>query len=138
LTTGPDAASPGSGQVQVFVAGVSNQMWRCTYTGSTCAWDQIPGGMATYDQSGVSPSAGRTDVFARGTSDGQLWHRAWTGAWGAWEPLTGFLTSGPDAASWQGGYLDVFVRGTDNNIWHRSQSGGVWSAWSSAGMPPPP
>ncbi len=140
LTTGPDAASPASGQIQVFVAGINNVMWRCTYYGSgTCTWDQVPEGLARYDQGAVSPSANRVDVFARGTTDGQLWHKPWTGSsWGAWEPLGGFLTSGVDVASWKGGHLDVFLRGTDNNVWHRWLINGLWSGWDPLGAPPSP
>jgi hypothetical protein len=136
LTTGPDAANPGNGQLHVFLAGPNKAMWRCTYSGGSCTWGQVPGGATTYDQSGVSPSLNRVDVFARGT-DGQLFHRIWNGSsWGNWEPLGGFLTSGPDAASWRvNNHLDVFLRGSDNNIYHRWQSGGGWSGWESLGKP---
>lgn len=136
LTTGPDAASPGSGQVHVFLAGIDKVMWRCIYSNGACTWSQVPGGASAYGQSGVSPSTNRVDVFARGM-DGQLYHRIWNGsAWGNWEPLGGFLTSGPDAASWRvSNHLDVFLRGSDNNIYHRWQYGGGWSGWESLGKP---
>ncbi len=136
LTTGPDAAAPGNGQIHVFAAGVNKMMWRCIYSNGACTWSQVPDGASNYDQSGVSPSIYRVDVFARG-SDGQLFHRIWNGsAWGEWEPLGGFLTSGPDAASWRmSNHLEVFVRGSDNNIYHRWQYGGGWSGWESLGKP---
>ncbi|MFZ6027812.1 MAG: peptidoglycan DD-metalloendopeptidase family protein [Chloroflexota bacterium] len=137
LTTGPDAASAGSGQLHVFLAGANRVMWRCAYSSSACTWTQVPGGASSYDQSGVSPATNRVDVFARGT-DGQLYHRIWNGSsWGNWESLGGFLTSGPDAASYRvNNHLDVFLRGSDNHIYHRAQSNdGAWSGWESLGKP---
>ncbi|MBN2117604.1 MAG: M23 family metallopeptidase [Anaerolineales bacterium] len=137
LTSGPDAASPGNGQIHVFLAGVNKVMWRCVYSNGACTWSEVPGGASSYDQSGVSPSTNRVDVFARG-AEGQLFHRIWNGsAWGAWEPLEdGYLTSGPDAASWRvNNHLDVFVRGRDNNVYHRWQYGGGWSNWEGLGKP---
>ncbi|MBW4614650.1 MAG: hypothetical protein KME21_15510 [Desmonostoc vinosum HA7617-LM4] len=49
-----------------------------------------------------------------------------------WEPLGGFLNSGPDVCSWSSGRLDVFARGGDNALWHKWFDGG-WSDWESLG-----
>jgi hypothetical protein len=70
----------------------------------------------------ASWSAGRLDVFARGT-DNQLWHTWWANGWSGWEPLGGALASGPAAAARSAGRLDVVVRGTDNQVWHKWYDG---------------
>jgi len=51
--------------------------------------------------------------FAAGT-DGELWHKAWTGsAWGGWETLGGVIVGPPAAISWGANRLDIFARGLD-------------------------
>ena len=80
----------------------------------------------------TAPSAGRFDIFIRG-SDNRLWHIFWNGtAWSSWESLGGVLTSAPAVTSWNG-RLDVFVRGTDQGLWHRTSNGTTWTAWESLG-----
>jgi glucose/arabinose dehydrogenase len=93
-------------------------------------WDGLGG--ATNDSPAVASwSAGRLDVFVRGT-DNQLWHKWYANGWSGWEPLGGALTSGPAAASWSAGRLDVFARGPDNQLWHKWYQGG-WSSWEPLG-----
>jgi Repeat of unknown function (DUF346)/Abnormal spindle-like microcephaly-assoc'd, ASPM-SPD-2-Hydin len=52
---------------------------------------------------------------------------------GVWEPLGGYLTSGPAVASWGPNRLDVFVRGPFNNLYHKSWNGTSWSAYENLG-----
>jgi hypothetical protein len=66
----------------------------------------------------ASWSAGRLDVFVRGT-DNAMWHKWFQNGWSGWESLGGVLTSGPAAASWAANRIDTFVRGTDNSLWHK-------------------
>ncbi len=81
----------------------------------------------------ASWSAGRLDVFARGT-DNQLWHRFWAGSsWSGWEALGGVLTSDPTAVSRGPGIVDVFVRGADGQLWQKSFGSAGWSEWSGLG-----
>lgn len=83
--------------------------------------------------SAVSPSPGRTDVFARG-GDGAVWQRSQAnGGLGTWQSLGGTITSDPDVSSWGGGRLDVFARGTDGALWHRGNNGSGWAGWESLG-----
>ena len=51
------------------------------------------------------------------------------GAWGGWQPLGGYLTSAPDAASWASNRLDVPVLGSDQGLWHLTWNGSSWSNW---------
>jgi glucose/arabinose dehydrogenase len=93
-------------------------------------WDG-PGGAIKDAPAVASGSAGRLDVFARGT-DNQLWHKWWVNGWSHWEPLGGVLASGPAAVASSGGRLDVIVKGQDNQLWHRWYQG-AWSAWEPLG-----
>jgi hypothetical protein len=51
----------------------------------------------------------------------------------SWQPLSGHLGSGPDAASWATGRLDVFARGVDEALWHRAANSGSWNEWETLG-----
>jgi Subtilase family/Repeat of unknown function (DUF346) len=132
ITSAPDAASQGSGRLDVFARGSDNALWqRSSVNGQWGSWQSL-GGSLTSAPAAVAWSAGRLDVFMRGTDNG-LYHKWWTSAgWSGWESLGGVLTAGPDVASWSSGRLDVFVRGTDNGLWHRWWSG-AWSGWESQG-----
>jgi glucose/arabinose dehydrogenase len=90
-----------------------------------------PGGKMRDGPAVTSWSAGRLDVFVRGT-DNQLWHKWWANGWSRWEPLGGVLASGPAAVAWSVGRLDVVVRGTDNQLWHKRYQG-AWSGWEPLG-----
>jgi SpoIID/LytB domain protein len=89
---------------------------------------------ATNGPGAVSPTAGRSDVFARGP-DGAAWTRTQTGgSFGPWKSLGGLLTSDPDASSWGGNRIDTFVRGLDGALWHKwTADGANWAEWESLG-----
>ena len=137
LSSGPDAASWGSGRLDAFVQGTDGaawHRWRASASSGWSAWESLGGRLQTGSgPAAVSWGPGRVDLFVRGVDD-RLWHRWYdAGGWSAWESLGGILTSDPDAASWSGGRLDVFVRGTDNGLWHRWYDGGRWSGWEPLG-----
>jgi beta-mannanase len=91
------------------------------------------GGFATSGPAITYRSAGRIDVFARG-SDNQLYQKSWNGTrWSGWIALGGFLTSDPAAISWGSERIDVFARGADNALYHKVWDGVRWSAWESLG-----
>jgi hypothetical protein len=93
-------------------------------------WESL-GGVLTSGPGASSWSAGRLDVFVRGT-DSALWHKWYENGWSGWESLGGVLTSSPAAVSWGSGRIDVFVRGTDSALWHKWYDNG-WSGWESLG-----
>jgi hypothetical protein len=133
-TSGPDAASQGSGQMDFVVRGTDNAIWHRNWNNSLhccvwSAWDSA-GGVATSDPSLTSWGAGRIDLFVRGT-DNALWHRSGDGqgTWAPWESLGGYLTGAPDATSCIGGHIDVYVPGSNGTLWHRSFNS-TWSDWS--------
>ncbi len=137
LTSGPAASvMPGTPQtLSVWVAGSDLQLYYKSSTdgGNTFGPWLALGGRLTSAPAAVSWSAGRIDVFVRGT-DYQLWHRAWTaGGWSGWEPLGGILTSAPAVASCSANRIDVFVRGADAALWRKSWNGSAWSSWQSMG-----
>jgi SpoIID/LytB domain protein len=80
----------------------------------------------------ISPSPGRTDVFARGT-DSAAWQRTETTNLGSWAYVGGTLTSDVDASSWGGNRIDLFGRGADDALWHTFYDGTKWSGWESLG-----
>ncbi len=137
LSSGPGASVlAGTTTLDVWVEGTDGQLYqRASADGGSSfgPWVAL-GGRITSDPAAVSSTAGRIDVFARG-SDLQLYHRWWSSGigWSAWEALGGGLSSAPAVASCSPGHLDVYVRGTDNALWHRSLNGAAWSVWSSLG-----
>ncbi|WP_052914317.1 tyrosinase family protein [Protofrankia coriariae] len=130
LTSGPGAASWGSGRLDVFARGTDSALWHRWYDNGWSEWESL-GGVLTSEPAAVSWASGRIDVFARGT-DSALWHRWYDNGWSEWESLGGTLTSGPAVSSWAAGRLDVFARGTDSALWHRWYDNG-WSEWESLG-----
>lgn len=138
LTSAPDAASWGGGQLAVFARGTDSGLWTNPRNGGRWGgWLPMGGVLQTGSGPGaVSWGPGRLDVFVRGTDDA-LWHRWFDGGrWSGWESLGGVLASGPDAASWSAGRLDIFVKGTDGQIWHRWFDGGRWAGWEPLGGAP--
>jgi hypothetical protein len=100
----------------------------------TVNWQSLGGGV-TAKPAVAAWSPNRLDAFVRGT-DGQLWHKWWTGTrWSGWESLGGQLAagSGPAVAAWSPGRLDVFVEGTDHQLWHRWFDSAGWHAWEGLG-----
>jgi hypothetical protein len=130
LGSAPDAASWGTGRLDVFARGPSNDVQHKWYAGAWSGWESL-GGQTTSGPGVIAWGPGRLDVFVQGTDNG-LWHKWYAGGWSGWESLGGQLMSGPDAASWSEGRLDVFARGTDNALWHKWYAGG-WSGWESLG-----
>jgi hypothetical protein len=94
-------------------------------------WEAL-GGVVVDHPAAAAWSAGRLDVFVRG-SDNQLWQKFYAGGWSGWVPLGGVLTDGPAVAAWSAGRLDVFVRGTDGQLWQKFYAGSSWSGWVPLG-----
>ncbi len=100
----------------------------------TVGWGSL-GGMLTSKPAVAAWSPNRLDTFVRGT-DGQLWHRWWSGtSWSDWEPLGGEILSGtgPAVASWGPRRLDVFIEGTDKQLWHKWFDSAGWHDWQPLG-----
>ncbi|MEY2421117.1 MAG: hypothetical protein QOI95_1184 [Acidimicrobiaceae bacterium] len=129
----PDAATWGSGRIDVVARGTDNHVWTRSFDGSNWGgWADL-GGQIIDAPTIVSWGPGRLDAFATGL-DHKLWHR-WSNdgfTWGGWEPLGGYLTAGPDASSWGSGRLDIVGRGSDGQTWHL-YFGGQWAGWEPLG-----
>lgn len=95
----------------------------------TTDWESL-GGAVTSGPATASWGPGRLDVFARGT-DGQLWHKWYTGAWAGWEPLGGSLASDPAVVSWGPNRIDVFARSASGALLHRWWDGSQWRGWET-------
>jgi len=52
---------------------------------------------------------------------------------GPFDPLGGWLTADPDAATTGPDSAVVFARGGDQSLWMRSRSGSAWSEWTALG-----
>ena len=131
ITSDPDAASWGSGRLDVFAKGTNNAVWKKTYQNNWYGWGD-EGGQIVGSPTAVSWGPGRIDLFGRGT-DNALWHKYWNGtSWSPWVSLGGVLTSDPEVASWAPGRLDVFARGTNNAMFHKYYAN-VWSGWADLG-----
>ena len=82
----PGLSTQGSGKLDLTIAsGSGDTSLHFGYNGGWAAsWDNIAGGILSSGPRNVSWSAGRIDVFARGT-DNFVWHAWWTGVWNGWE-----------------------------------------------------
>ncbi len=101
----PAAVSSNSGNIDVFARGQADDaLWQ---------WHGVlEDGIVRYgvanleghlfsDPTVCSWGGGRLDVFVRGEDNALLWKTYDnTGGWNEWEPLDGYLTSNPTAASW--------------------------------------
>jgi len=136
--TGPAAASPGSGRLDLFYRssrdGSLAHQWYLPGPLTTWTAAEPLGGTLTSQPAVASWAAGRYDVFARGT-DNAVWHKSFSGGtWSGWQSLGGVASSSPAAAAWGAGTLDLFVRGTDNRLYTRHYSTAAgWSGWSGLG-----
>lgn len=133
LSSGPDAASWGSGRLDVFARCLDGSLCHKWFDGTSWSgWESL-GGQLTSDPTAVSWASGRIDVFARGTDRG-LWHKWFdAGTWSGWQDLGGVLASGPDVASWGPRRLDVFAECLNGTLCHKWFDGSSWSAWESLG-----
>ena len=86
------------------------------------------------DLIGVSPGAGRIDLFWRDDRDA-LWTRTWrAGAgWSADVALGVTLASAPAVVAWADDELEVFAIFPDGELWDRYWDGASWHAWESLG-----
>ncbi|MGB7901094.1 MAG: hypothetical protein WCG09_01405 [Halobacteriota archaeon] len=146
-TSSPAATTRNNYALTVFVRGTDGAIWYRDYvanasdmtSGTWGKWTSIGGQVAAgTGPAACSWSAGRLDVFVQGT-DGQLWHKWYTGtSWSGWESLGGKLTASPGASAAASSQpvtnqIGVFVRGTNGACWYKEWTGTVWSNWKSLG-----
>lgn len=125
FTTGPAAASPGPGRLDLFGRGEDLALWHARFAhGRWSDWVSLGGGL-TSRPAAASRTRGSLTVFAKGT-DNALWRRShFRGPWSRWESLGGELISGPAACSSRSGRLDVFALNRDHSLMQRT----FWNGW---------
>jgi len=153
LGSGPTMTSvflQGSGtiQLQVFVRGPNETLWRRSYNSAWggitdpnvwSKWTEIPGIQFQGDPDCVA-GFGQIDCVVRGL-DNQIWHNSGTllPAGTAWENLDGTPFSDPTIAefypfgiyeSFRSFGLSVFVIGPGDELWVRHSDGKGWNDWS--------
>jgi sialidase-1 len=106
LTSAPACTSPGDNQVQCFVRGSNNRLYRRVWNGvQWTIWEDM-GVNATSAPTVASWGPNRISLFARG-DNGNLLHRYWDGSrWIGWEDLGGNIASSPACVSWGANSLD--------------------------------
>jgi len=132
LSSGPAAASQGTGKLDVFAAGQDHALYQKSFDGTNWNSWQSLGGRLTSDPAAVSWGSGRLDVFARG-SDKALYHMVYDGTWHYWERIAANMSTGPAVSSWGTNRLDVFGAGSDGQLYHKSFDGTTWSDWEALG-----
>jgi hypothetical protein len=116
LASRPVSTSLATSQLDTFVRGTDNQIWRNWIdVNNVSHWEPLPG-QVTSDASVVSPMPGVYDAFARGTDMSLLHNRYQNGAWMGWNSFGGKLAAEPSASAGNGTYV-VFVKGTDAHLW---------------------
>ena len=105
--------SPGDNQLQCFVRGSNNRLYRRVWNGiQWTIWEDM-GVNATSAPTVASWGPNRISLFARG-DNGNLLHRYWDGSrWIGWEDLGGNIASSPACVSWGANSLDCFARDVD-------------------------
>lgn len=147
--TGPAAVSWDGQRIDIFVVGTDRGLWHSYATvdesGAPMRWSSWEdlGGVLTAAPAASSSAPGTLDVVGRG-SDGQVYHRAWTGSrWTPWAGLGGVAHSAPSIEVLDATTSRVRVVGTDGQYWSRtltvnvSPSPGGWTAtgWRSSMAP---
>jgi hypothetical protein len=145
FASAPAAASPGPGQMTVFVRGNDKKIYMAKSTNSGATWTEPltifnlthPSGQSLVGPTVVSPSPGRLDVFIVGLNK-TIWQNTSTNSganWQGWTDLgSGATPSQPAAASSGPGRISLFMRGNGNAIWTKDFVEGVgWNHWASIG-----
>ena len=162
LASGPQqrGISDGTNFLNLYVRGADKAVWRKSEQANVTtdpsgrrlgvrwsSWESLGGSMSSGVYAASTPD-GLSEVFARGPDRG-LWHkrqafRAGSAepSWGKWLPLSGTLSSAPEAVTVPQlqGEIHVFARGLDGGVWHKNQVGGAlpngsvaWTKWGSLG-----
>jgi hypothetical protein len=146
------AGTNADGRIEIFVKNGFNSQLFHTWQGApndgwSGQWHNLEGPPPSRQISGrivwQQNADGRQEVFARSSSNDQVWSVAQDQAndgWRAWTPVT--ITGGPKsdlhaAVQNQDGRLEIFSRPTVDlwNAWQASP--GEWgSAWANLGAPP--
>ncbi len=124
----------------IFGRGQDQAIYALVRDGSTDsgwgAWSRI--GDGTFDMLAAAQNAsGKYEVFARGTSDQQLYHNYQTGSgWSGWSSLGGNIGAQLTAIVNGTGSLEVFAldgSGALAHTWQDANSASGWSGWNSLG-----
>lgn len=90
FTSGPAAASPFPGRVELYGRGLDGAIWLAIRTGSVWSgWSSLgaPPGGAREEAPAAVAAHGLLDLFVRG-NDGKVWRRTWqNGGWLDWEAI---------------------------------------------------
>src|SRR2546425_5027982 len=132
-----DVKLNGSAYMPEPMSGVTGfgQYGACTGVDSPYWTSQPPvlGDLLEACSSADSWSSGRLDAFAW-WSDNTLKHKAFSGAWGAWDMPAHAIASAPSAVSWGLNRLDIFARGPDNTLRHIAFDPAFgWGPWENLG-----
>lgn len=88
FTSGPAAASPGPGRVELYARGMDGCIWQNIRDGATwLGWNSLgaPSGGTKEEAPAAIAAYGLMEVFAR-SNDDRTWRRRWEGgAWHDWE-----------------------------------------------------
>jgi hypothetical protein len=128
------ARAVSAGVLYVVVRGTDNSIWYTSHRLGSMGWT------AWSSLGGTTPSApilvtsgtNRLDLSFR-SSDGRIWHRAFSGGvWLSWETPGGTTSNTPAAVS-DGLFLHLVVRGNDGGVWYNSLNltGSKWIGWTS-------
>jgi len=149
LTSSPDSTSRPT-RTWVVVRGGNDQMFINRNEGNDpvggwAGYTQLPslagGAGFTSGPCITSWSDTRIDVFARGGTNGSLWHNYSLDAgatWGIanWEDWGGggtITTDPPDCVAWANNRIDIVARGSNGHVWHQWW-GGALGTWEDLGV----
>lgn len=132
------AASYDRNDLEVFLRGASNELWRLAWNGDR--WfvrgGSLGGTLASDPACVTRPAVRVIDCFAQGTNNGLITINTTTSG-STWAPVTiadGLVTSQPSATSWASNRIDVFAF----NAWGQLSDtswGGFWNGLSNLGSP---
>ena len=134
LTSSPSAVSYNKDYgIEVAARGGDGAVWYKYTTdrsGGWTRWYSLGGKLfAGTGPAVVFMNDGKFYHFVTGTNNA-LYYSV-RGGQSGWQPLSGYLTSSPAAASHSANAIDVFVRGGDGNLWslRTTTLGTSWSSW---------
>jgi hypothetical protein len=126
----------------VYVWGADHALWQLAwYDNRWHPWTRhdVPG------KAGSAPAAGsmgpdHEHLFVRGSTDGSLWQKWWTGrsGWSGWvnlgAPPVGFF-GWPTTISRNGSVANVYVWGNDDGLWQLAWYDNRWHPWVRHSVP---
>lgn len=119
----PAIAYSSNGKLQIFVRGLDNILWHCTYSSKGQSPFVNLGGKVRSAPSVVSEERAKLTVAVRGGNDEVWLRRRVNGGWRNWYSAGGAIIGAPALVKGKSHSLKIFAIGKDKKLWAKTGSG---------------